>query len=122
MSETQAPKMEHVYRSRTDAELEQLAQDVIADKVFTSMQVRRMEDMTMVFMMLAFLEREDVEWLKSQDIYFFYEYMDKALPRSINGYPCFLSMQYLSREDYNKLAKRYDEIKNLLAARVAPTL
>jgi hypothetical protein len=31
-------------------------------------------------------------------------------------------MQYLNREDYNKLAKRYDEIKNLLAARVAPTL
>lgn len=117
MTETQAPKMERAYRPRTDAELEQLAQDVAAGKVFTSMQVKRQEDMTMVFMMLAFLEKEDVEWLKSQDIYFIYEYLDQAGPRSVNGYPCFLSMRYLNREDWTKMAKRFDEIKNLLEAR-----
>jgi hypothetical protein len=31
-----------------------------------------------------------------------YEYYDKALPRSINGYPCFTSMRLMHAEDWKR--------------------
>jgi hypothetical protein len=105
------------YQRRTDAELEQLAQDIIAGKVFTSMQVEHTSQIPMVFMIMSFLSADDVEWMKAHGISFMYEYMDKASPRSVNGYPCFLSMQYLDGKDADRLGRRYDEIKNFLAAR-----
>lgn len=42
-----------------------------------------------------------------------YEYMDKALPRSINGYPCFTSFHVLNRADWERARKAiYRELQH----------
>jgi len=55
------------------------------------------------------------EYVKS--IGMIYEYMDKASPMGINGQPCFMSCQFLSKEDANRMwvfYGKYQEYKDLL--------
>jgi hypothetical protein len=68
-------------------------------------------------MVLALSDKEQLKELQKLDIGMFYEYMDKAGPRSINGMPCFFSVQYLNRGDFEKFIIKYKEVKELLDAR-----
>lgn len=46
-----------------------------------------------------------------------YEYMDKAGPRSVNGYPCFFSFRWLDKRDSRRVVTLYNRnlfIKKLL--------
>jgi hypothetical protein len=85
-------------RKRTRDELKKLAADLAAGDIYTSLQV---EDriLPLVFMPLAMLSREDVETLdalpREQQPGIFFEYLDKAGPRSINGHPIFWSVQWI---------------------------
>lgn len=109
-------KAERQYKPKSDAELEQLAQDIYAGRIFTSQHCEP-GHITLVFMVLALCGKDDIEWFKANDVTLFYEYVDKAGPRSVNGNPCFLSLQYLDREDHKKLDLRYQEIKAFMDAR-----
>lgn len=105
------------YTPKSDAELEQLAQDVVAGRVFTDRHCPNLEDLRMVFLALALADKEQIQELRKLDIGMLYEYLDQAGPRSINGMPCFFSFQYLNSEDFAKFAIKYKEIRELLEAR-----
>ena len=83
-------------------ELRQLALDMVDGKVFGTWNIRA-EDaenlVGMIFMPALFMSEEQREEMKKLEVVHFYEYVDKAGPRSVNGYPIFMSMNSLTRED-----------------------
>jgi len=96
----------------TDDELKQLAKDLYAGKIFTSNQLRKNDIPGMVFMPLMFLSEEQNEKIK--DVTLIYEYLDKAGPRSVNGYPSFHSMNYLRKEDHEKVIEYFNKVKQVI--------
>lgn len=118
------PETVEVQREKSDEEIKQLALDVMADKVFTSLHIREGEMARMlpsIFMPLIFLEgseggAEFLERLKSGEITLIYEYLSKAGPRAINGYPSFLSMCCLNRADHEALSNMLKKLQAALDA------
>jgi hypothetical protein len=111
MSEEREP-----YAPKTDQELEQLAQDIVGGRVFHTMyhDVEKAGlSLHAVFMPLIFMESEWHDWIKTNDIGGFYEYMAKAGPRSCNGMPTFFSMKMMSVDDNKRLNARVQEIARL---------
>lgn len=100
-------------RERTDEVLKQLAQDILDGKVFTPASLRDGErdayTMRMIFLPLMLAEGETLERIREAGM--IYEYMDKAGPRSINGYPVFFSMKTLSKEDMNVMIGFMEELE-----------
>lgn len=94
-------------------ELYDLAVQCVAGAVWFSQQVPA-NLVSSVFMPLLFLDdasREDFQKrIESGEVAEIYEHLDKAGPRSINGYPIFMSMQTISTND---LATLSDMIKKL---------
>jgi hypothetical protein len=88
---------------RTDEELKQVARDWVENRIFMSTQVKNPADIPMVFMVLAMADEELIDQYKKEDVVAFYEYYEKASPRSINGYPTFFSAHNLTRDEFEKV-------------------
>jgi len=96
---------------RSNDELNQLAKDLHAGRIFTDRHINNQEDFPHVFMIVGLggfskLNKEDVE-----KIGLVYEYLDKAGPRSVNGMPIFMSIQMLNINDTNKLIEKYEKLR-----------
>lgn len=102
-----------VYATKTDAELETLAWDVVSRRVFGSWDIPDPPDVSMVFMVLALMKPEHAAQLRENKIAHCYEYMDKASPRSVNGMPCFFSAQFLNEDDAGKLRVRVEALEEI---------
>lgn len=102
---------------RTEKELYQIANDLYAGQIFTNLHIHESERARMtglVFMNLLFLNEEQREELKKEDAVLVYEYIQKAGPRSVNGYPTFTSCWYLSRTDYTRMMVHYKKIEEAM--------
>lgn len=100
------------YVNKTGEELKQVALDLFKGIIFSDRHLINEPNMlTSVFMVLPMLDKEKLEELKNNDVHFIFEYLDKALPRSINGCPAFMSLQYLDKDDTEKMFKYYREIE-----------
>jgi len=109
---------------RTEEQLNQLARDTVAEKIFWGSYIpekgipekEAVQTIRMVFMPIAFMDEPEPEELEK--IGDFFEYMEKAGPRSVNGYPCFMSFNILSKHDFplfwEKLKKLYAAIDGAL--------
>lgn len=97
----------------TDEEIKQLAIDVLKDKVFFSSMLEEHEQHLLgsVFMPVNFLDEPQVKKLEEDKIAAFYEYHDKAGPRSINGLPMFMSMKTITEEDLKKMGEVLKKLK-----------
>ena len=96
------PRKPYVYVPRTDDELKQLAMDIVAGKVFGSWS--HPEALRISFgLVLNFIDRATLQEMIDQDVALFYEYIDKASPRGVNGLPTFFSLRALSRSDAEKV-------------------
>lgn len=95
--------------------LKTLADDIRAGRIFTSAHIATHDNVLgLVFMPLAFMSAEDRETLR--DVGMAYEYLDKAGPRCINGYPMFFSVRLLSKEDTEKVFAIIRAIDEAVAA------
>jgi len=99
------PKPDLVLPRMPDDELRKFIQDMLANQIFLSDQIRRPEDTGMVFMPLLMGALGDYDPKSFDVIGVFYEYHSKSLPRSINGYPCFASVRMLHRLDWLRAKK-----------------
>jgi hypothetical protein len=99
-----------VYTSKTPAEIEQLAWDIEGGRVFGSWDCPP-EMISMCFMVVIFLEKKHLDALAEAKVAHMYEYLDKASPRSVNGYPSFFSARYIDQDDMKKVAERLKEIE-----------
>lgn len=99
---------------KTDKELKQLAKDIYSRNVFTDRHIKTHDKymLPMIFMPLAMLSSESKTGKNFADSEpaMIYEYMDKAGPNSINGYPTFMSMASINKEEMEKLGIFYDKI------------
>lgn len=102
--------------SRPLEEIGKLANDFLAGQIFTDRQIPPEcgLDLGDVFMPLMFLDEKQHEELKADSPGMLFEYMNEAGPRSVNGCPVFMSVQYLSKEDFMKFR---DIVKALQAAK-----
>jgi|ERR1043166_2333163 hypothetical protein len=93
-------------------ELNTLVRDFVAGRVFTNAHVRDPHLLGTIFMPLGLGAFSGVPPEKLATVGMIYEYMDRAGPRSINGYPMFLSFRVLSVGDASRLfamAKKMEE-------------
>lgn len=104
---------ESVYVPKSDAELKQLAMDLYDGKIFCDRQVKNQSDLSMVFMPIVFGAFADKTEEEVNDIGLIFEYMDKAMPRGINGMPCFGSCRILPKSETEKMFKFFEDYKAL---------
>jgi hypothetical protein len=57
------------------------------------------------------MSEEQITAMKADPPIFLFEYMSKAGPRAINGFPIFDSFFQVSKEEYELVKKYYDELK-----------
>lgn len=100
---------------RTEAELKQIAIDLFDGKIFCDQHIppdSSLHTMPMVFMPII-LGALDQYTGDRKEIGMIFEYLDKAGPRSINGYPNFFSMQILTQAEWEIAHKYYEEYKEM---------
>ena len=105
-----------MYKTLTNEEAAQLAKDIYSGHVFTDRHVTPPQDLSLVFMVLVFTPPEEIEKIKANPPGLTYEYMDKALPRSINGMPCFMSCHMIDKESARLVAAKYDAVVDAMEA------
>lgn len=104
------------YKPLTDEQVKDLARDLYADKIFGSWMLpeSQMDMLFMVFMVLIFMDDIQKKKMKRDNTFFFYEYYDKAGPRSINGMPTFRSCHICSGDDVKRIITKRNEIAALI--------
>lgn len=80
-------------------ELKQIALDLVDGKIFSDRHCRSPEEIRSSFMVLSFLDEKSRKEMEDFQPEMFYEYLDKAGPRAINGNPMFTSIKMLSKEE-----------------------
>jgi hypothetical protein len=82
-------------------EIKALATDTFKEKVFFSTMIREIDQHLLgsIFMPVILMDKPQIDQLEKDKVSAFYEYMNKALPRCINGYPMFSSMRTITVED-----------------------
>lgn len=108
---------------RTDEELKQIAVDLLARRIFTDRHFRSDEEwdsmVGSVFMVINFMSRETREDLAKHCAMIF-EYLDKASSRGVNGYPSFMSMQIIRKDEIERLMQYYEALKTAQAGVTLP--
>lgn len=100
---------------KTEEELKQIAIDLVEGKIFSILNLRSPNDVTMVFLPIALGAFNECTKEQIEDIGLIYEYLDKAGPRAINGYPSFMSFQYLPRDLSMRVLELSEKYKKLKA-------
>ena len=95
-------------------DLKQLAMDIANGKVFTSNQIKNESLLASVFMPLALMNDEQIHALHKAPPHMLYEYMDKAVPMSVNGMPIFGSVRFLNKTEYDKMIKFYKDYEKTI--------
>ena len=96
----------------TDADLKAFVQGVLNGSIFLLQDIRNPRDIPMVFLPVAMGALADIEVTKVGTLY---EYMHKAMPRSINGNPCFASCTMMHVDDWMRAAKVIDAERERLS-------
>lgn len=105
---------------RSREELVKIGKDMAQGLIFTSNHIREhdMQDVASIFMPLLFMDEKTAEEFKQTNPFVLFEYLDKAGPRSMNGYPTFFSMGHMNKEEwgvvweiYEKTIKALEEVK-----------
>lgn len=107
ISSEDIPEPKNKLPNREDAGIKQLALDYVENKIFTSANTDP-NVVGMVFMPILF---GATKGLDPEDIGLIFSYMKDAGPRSINGYPMFMSCGFLNQHD-NKLFWEYVDVLN----------
>jgi hypothetical protein len=107
---------EETHTPKTDAELRQIAMDIYHGHIFTDRSIRNKDDLnllSMIFMPLALMGKEGADQMIERKVSMVYEYLDRAGPRSVNGYPTFMSMKYLTEDEVQRLVPIFERYEKL---------
>lgn len=95
---------------RTEEELKQLARDAFGGQIFFG---RDEESLQAFFPMVLMNDKQRKSFLKEKPAMIF-EYLEKAGPMSVNGYPRFFSMQFMNDEEATKFEGYYKKLQEAL--------
>ena len=100
---------------KSNEKLKQIAVDLFDGKIFCDRHIPEGEQymLASIFMPIALSGLPDISDEKIRDMAFLFEYNSQAMPRSINGYPIFGSVQYLNKKEAEQMFKFYEEYKTL---------
>lgn len=100
----------------SDKKIKQLALSFYKGEVFCSAQIKNPNEVSLVFMPLNFIDtiHAKVLFYENDNRPHFYEFLDKAGPRGVNGYPCFFSFRCINQEDLIKVIEERDKISAML--------
>ena len=98
------------------AELKKLAVDIVEGKVFGTWNIPSYDQhlVPLIFVPLSFMDAKQLKKLKRRKVVHVYEYLDKAAPKTVNGYPIFFSFRLLKKRDWKRLVryvKRFEKMK-----------
>ena len=98
----------------TPEEIKELATDTFKEKVFFSTMLQEGQEhlLTSVFMPVMFMDNKQIKDVEEKNIVAFYEYFEKATPRSINGYPMFMSMHMINKEDLTEVQELIKKLQD----------
>ena len=101
---------------RTDEELKQLAKDMLADKIFTNAHIKKGDESLLgsIFMPIIFMEQKDRDKMEANGICVLFEYYSEASTKSINGYPMFMTMKYMTKDEWEKVYIYHEKMKTAL--------
>lgn len=101
---------------RDDEDLKQLAKDMLADKLFTTCHLRKGDErlVSSIFMPLLFIDQKQRDEMEAEKVEVLFEYISEANSRSINGYPMFMTMRTMTKEEWDKVNDYYEKMKKLL--------
>jgi hypothetical protein len=99
---------------RTEVELRELASYIFENKVFGSWSFSSENQarncMHVVFMPLMFMPQDERDAYREEGVIHFYEFYDKAGPRSINGCPIFSSVRFLLKDEWETINLFLDKL------------
>jgi hypothetical protein len=128
-----------IHPEQTVEELKNIAKDLYHNKIFSDRHLGKEYHMLQsVFMVMMFM-KQNIEWdLESREgkiihlllqdlekehdkrrdgyynnIGFIYEYLDKANPMAINGFPTFFSCRFLTKTDTDRMFEYYEKYKDI---------
>lgn len=110
------------YDALSDESIFEIAEGIHKGKIFTSNHVRKGDEqcVSMIFMVMMFNDDPSfIPWMLRCKIYVLFEYMDKASPRGINGYPIFTSCNFLDQSDWKRVCdvlKKLEESESKIKA------
>lgn len=104
-------------KDRPLEEVKQVVMDSVEGKVFTSMHVRECDISMIPFIFVPISLGAFARWSDAEvdNLGLIYQYLSKAGPRSINGYPMFFDCELLSMADAERfmiLSKQYSEMRD----------
>lgn len=97
---------------KTDEFLRKVAMDWLDGRIFTSYRLSNTE-ITQCFPILMLIDEDQRDKLIAKDVCMIYEYLSEAGPYTVNGNPCFLSAQMLTRNETFRLGKLVGEYSTL---------
>lgn len=100
-------------QTMTDDDINALAKEIYRERVFTTDHVRPedMKMLPMIFMPLIFANKKLIEEMMQKEPEMIYEHLSEAGRLSINGYPSFVSLHLVSREDAKRVREKVKQIK-----------
>lgn len=97
------------YAKLTTKEVNKLVRDIIENSVFTDRHIGAGGDMGMIFMGMLFLNDVQSKAFRDNPPGMIYAYYKDQMPRSCNGYPCFMGFNVISKDDAERVWKKvYD--------------
>lgn len=96
---------------RADSELKEIARGIFTGYITTHMDCVKPADIPMMFMPMLFMEKEEIAARKLAGHNYFFEYDSKQLARQINSRPCFMSMQFAVKEEWQKIEGFYKQFQ-----------
>jgi hypothetical protein len=102
----------------TATELNKVALALTQNQIFTDRHINPISYESMlplVFMPIALGAFQNFTPEQLEDVGLIYEFYDQAGPRSINGYPCFVSMRILNFAETEYVFEKAKQIKKAIA-------
>jgi hypothetical protein len=101
MSETKEERTPHTIPAQTDEQLKKFVFDVLAGQVLTIFDVPK-DLVPAVFMPIALGAFSGWTEAEAEDIGCIYGHVSEALSTGVNGYPCFMSVHMLNKQDFER--------------------
>ncbi len=98
---------------KSEQELFEIAEGIYRGEIFTDRQIPPSDYVILcpsIFMSLSFIKPEDAQKLSDKKVNMVYAYMKDAAPRSMNGYPMFLSAHFLNEDESKIVVEKHKQI------------
>ena len=107
------------YQSMSNADVNKLAKEILNNRVFTDRHVHPADAqrmMKLVFPVFSFIGTEETIAYDKNPPGMIYEYYGVEMPRSINGYPMFMSVRMCSQDDAKRVWEKVTAMEEALKA------